>query len=854
MAPRKGKKQNNQEIPENKVIPGNIVNDYIPSYSQMATYDRTARKELLGQMNAVRADDSISAIAGWKNYLQKMRELDALMDRLSVLDSYGIPKPVSAEDKASLETLMRETALAGETFLNNAKEESVKDPEIRLDKGVPGAVGQLQGLLSHDFRTIQAYDPAEKELSLPELMEESRTKTITLGKTQIKAMGGAQSSRIPMTLVNEKGGKRRGFLTKSKVMDLKKNWDEAVGRASANQGTVLSEQILKGFLEEYRDYKKIDKDKSEEYVIAHLLATTFDEKTPSNSAMNFKVLLAKMKIKATDIGIGAINILASAMTPLNTTATAYNAMGLGLKDGDRIDRRNSAMSAVAELFGKPNLLAGATDIRFTDDEGKILEGTFMDYADGLDLGGSSTKPFTRIADDPYTNSSRPGAFLKQLADLQALDFLCGNLDRHFANLTYLVDENGKLIGVQGIDNDSSWGCNAPGAENVERLAGTANLGVISESMAKKIKDTTPEMLKFELRGKGLSEEQMDYAVLRLNQLKEAIQKGKEHYNDKPIPKKGLAYEEGFIRTVSDKEFAELSIDRLCPETTDKMGWYKNLFGEVGHKMDQRIRQARKNGANFIPENARRAETDKLTQVDTAAKTLQEKLDPKNFRDSLKGIGGMVTFGTKARREELGGAKNVDELTHGRNGSPQFADMVKAVKKLDALETYFDKLKKDGVTLTGQEYKRYYDSVKDAVQTVKDTQSAYIRMKMEQRNAKTSAELTGKNDYERSRIKYAKNVGQFVNRLDKNLNKLEKPESILADKEEIRAQQEMRDLADRKAALEALRKLHEEQGLASPEALQQAKKNKDQDTVLNYKKQVEEKSKAAQKNKQPGIGR
>ena len=284
-----------------------------------------------------------------------------------------------------------------------------------------------------------------------------------------------------------------------------------------------------------------------------------------------------------------------------------------------------------------------------------------------------------------------------------------------------------------------------------------------------------------------------------------------------------------------------------------MGWYKNLFGEVGHKMEQRIRQARKNGAKFIPEHARRAETDKLTQVDTAGKTLQEKLDPKNFTETLTGVGGMVTFGTKARQEELGGAKNVDELTHGTNGSPQFADMVEAVKKLAALDKYFNKLKKDGVTLTGQEYKQFYDSVKNAAQTVKDTQSAYIGMKMKQRNAGTTAELTGKNDYERSRIKYAKNVGQFVNRLDKKLNKLEKPESLLADKEEIRAQQEMRDLADRKAALEALRKLHEELGLASPEALQEAKKNKDKDTVLNYTKQVEEKSKAARKNKQPGIG-
>ena len=105
------------------------------------------------------------------------------------------------------------------------------------------------------------------------------------------------------------------------------------------------------------------------------------------------------------------------------------------------------------------------------------------------------------------------------------------------------------------------------------------------------------MLKFALRGKGLTEEQLDCAALRLGQLQEAIRKGEEHYKDRDLAadlkqKKEKtecqAYDEGFLRTVPDEAFKDLSIQRLCdPKPINKQGWRKNRYhredpeGEAG---------------------------------------------------------------------------------------------------------------------------------------------------------------------------------------------------------------------------------------------------------------------------------
>ena len=381
------------------------------------------------------------------------------------------------------------------------------------------------------------------------------------------------------------------------------------------------------------------------------------------------------------------------------------------------------------------------------------------------------------------------------------------------------------------------------------------MGVISESMAKKIGNMSPEMLKFTLRGRGLSEEQLDFAAKRLEQLKEAIKKGEEHYAKEPIGNEKLVYKEGFLRTVKDHEFASMKIDQMCSEEKDKLGWYKNLYGEGRGKMQIRVREARRNGAAFVPKEQRPAMKNELEKVDTADKTLSEKLTVQAMRESISGISNLVKFNT-GRQTELGGAKNIDELTHGKNGSQKFADMVKAVKYLNSLHKYFKETIGDGKNAVSlQEYKRYYTQLKGAYQELADTQEAYLNFKMGEKKVTDLKDLVGKNEYERNRIKFAKSVRQYVNHCKKRVDKLEDPESFAIDPEEVRAQAERQELEERKAAMEALKQLHKKEGLAAPEKIKNVGKDDADGTLKEYKQQVKTKSEQIRKETEPqkGIG-
>ena len=336
------------------------------------------------------------------------------------------------------------------------------------------------------------------------------------------------------------------------------------------------------------------------------------------------------------------------------------------------------------------------------------------------------------------------------------------------------------------------------------------------------------MLKFSLRGKGLTEEQLDFAALRLGQLQDAIRKGEEHYKDRDLDadlkqkkekNECQAYDEGFLRTVPDEDFAKLKIRNLCPtEPVNKLGWQKNLFGELRYWIPGLIRGARKKGVSFVPTDQREEKAPELTEVDTAGKSLNEKLSVRNIQDSITGISNLVSI---RDREKFGGRQHVDELTEGKRTSKQFTALVKEVKALEAMQKYFHKINASGLPLTGQEYRQYYEKVQASLDSIEEKKRLYMANKMRQRKVTEEKDLRGKNDYEQRRIDYVKNVGKYVNKAKFRFGKLTPPDELLKDQDEVRAQAEQRDLEERRAAKEALEKLHREKGLASPEQVKNA---------------------------------
>ena len=223
--------------------------------------------------------------------------------------------------------------------------------------------------------------------------------------------------------------------------------------------------------------------------------------------------------------------------------------------GGRFDTRNSAMSAVADLLGMPNVIARSKPMKIIDRNGNVIEGTFMEGAKGMDP--NNLPPEAKDLKAGCMENTNGQAF-KDIANLQILDYLCGNHDRHNENMLYQFDKNGKLCGVQGIDNDSALGVLTnkelgKANRNYKWMTNLSNMKVIPEDTAKRVMALDESTLKYALRGYGLTESELDAACVRLKNLKTAIQKSREKINEKKKP---------ILRIMSDSAFKNSTIKTL----------------------------------------------------------------------------------------------------------------------------------------------------------------------------------------------------------------------------------------------------------------------------------------------------
>ena len=203
----------------------------------------------------------------------------------------------------------------------------------------------------------------------------------------------------------------------------------------------------------------------------------------------------------------------------------------GAERGERIEMRNVAMSEVGDVLGVPNLLARSTTAK-VELSGKVVEGVFMEEAEGVDLG--KVKPGTAPA--AITEAMAPEVFntkgLKDLADIQILDFICMNRDRHRKNMFYKFDDletdHPKFTGVQGIDNDYAFGTDVPkDDQDINYLAALKDIKVISASMAAKLREPDlMDRIAEKLRRNGLNEAQITAARERFAKIKKKLDKGK----------------------------------------------------------------------------------------------------------------------------------------------------------------------------------------------------------------------------------------------------------------------------------------------------------------------------------------
>ena len=226
----------------------------------------------------------------------------------------------------------------------------------------------------------------------------------------------------------------------------------------------------------------------------------------------------------------------------------------------RIDKRNSAFSMVAEMLSLGGLVAHSENMRVQVGD-QEYKGTFMNKAEGLDPRKmKDMQELKGLNPDSLTASPE---FLRDLANLQLLDYICGNSDRHFNNIFYKMEKkDGKniLTGVMGIDNDTSFGSrDYNSTKNFMHFVSLNDIHIIPRKTAEQILALKPEMLRTMLAGYDLNDKEIEGAVERLAEVKTAINNAwaTKAFTEKGQIKKSSS--NNFLNIVDEEDIKDISI-------------------------------------------------------------------------------------------------------------------------------------------------------------------------------------------------------------------------------------------------------------------------------------------------------
>lgn len=187
-----------------------------------------------------------------------------------------------------------------------------------------------------------------------------------------------------------------------------------------------------------------------------------------------------------------------------------------------MNKRNELTSMIADDF-KLDYVSKAIPIMAKDGNGNFIHGTFMEAAIGSDIKNLR-------ADDPLFSCTNveacsDPAFLKQIADIQAFDYIIGNYDRSTANMIYQVGTraNGDkyISGVKCIDHDMTFYSKDPQPSQAN-MAGPRDMRAVSSEMADKIMNYDTNLFIAHMVSKGIEKTQIDAALSRLNTMRQAI--------------------------------------------------------------------------------------------------------------------------------------------------------------------------------------------------------------------------------------------------------------------------------------------------------------------------------------------
>jgi len=470
------------------------------------------------------------------NYLAMLSALDQLnetTDELYKADENGNRKPYEREDH---EKLLREyeASIRAAKELLTASEPKRGEPQSADLMELRGLTQQVLELMQKDVTTLTGVKMDEKGLA--SAIDSSRARRVDVTDKKFSTVGDKGNVRKAMTLTDESGREYKGFFTQEKKTGYspeKLTALQKTAQAFKNDYPLVATELDEAIEHIYNE-KNFSAD-----AIPQALANILNSQNKQSA--EYQRVLDEISNVAFD---GEYPALEDAFGQLYNENMQYDATILA-ESGSSITGRNVAMSKVANLLEMPQIIAHSENLELVDEKGNVTRGVFMANAMGVDRKKIMPEDVAHCDEKSGDNP----ALLKSIAQLQILDYICGNVDRHQDNFFYQFNEDhSKLIGIQGIDNDFSFGTMIPREDEQLTDAETplADIKVAPKALADRLKVMDGAMLRFALQGTGITDREIAAAERRLTNVKNALTQGK-------------------IREVTDEQWKEQKLEDLAKE-------------------------------------------------------------------------------------------------------------------------------------------------------------------------------------------------------------------------------------------------------------------------------------------------
>lgn len=539
----------------------------------MPNYDATElRAKLANHMQEL--GDALTAQEEAAQFAQLCATLRAICDTekpLLARGAGGTFPPLDEESKAKLQTLYEE-ALQQALALQSEEESGGVGTRMRA------MAYSLAQFLLIDGYSLGAVDLAATPMTLPELLRRAREQAVDLGEQPGLS---ADDFKTPQRIIvdgdtgeDSERNMEEGFFVASMDVTPREQFQtltRALAEAFPPYEALLGELTHRGFggirWDVWADGGLY------EYALEHAA----DPASPESlqNALRERIrgwylngVVSPVTIELAeqhDDYLAFFDRLYAGMSSIGRLVVNYMTTGrqlLAVKEGANIDRRSAAMSRVAALLGKGDLVASARTMALIVN-GVTVSGTFELAAHGEDVerGGA----YSALAGYDAKVYENPRSF-GDVAAVQVLDWVCGNANRRAENIItrYEPDAKGdpKLIGVTLVDNENSF------AASVNGLTAPEQMGAVGEDVYSCMKLMTREQLTLLLLDIGLSKQELDAVWQRKEKLLTKLEADRAYYKDKE-----LGYlEPGYLRIVPHTEWRRYSargIARAFPQSSFK---------------------------------------------------------------------------------------------------------------------------------------------------------------------------------------------------------------------------------------------------------------------------------------------